>query len=329
MAESTSPRLLWRHPSPESTQIYKFMQKANATNGLSMQSFQDLYKWSTEDSTRCDFWSMFLTWSGIIYEGSYSKVVDLTARMDSIPRWFEGTRLNFAENMLFERGSNGTGDAVIGQAKHDDKVAVTEVREGCRPDEIRNVTWRELREKVGILSNAMRARGVRRGDRVALIASNSVDTLVTFLSVTAIGGLFSSASTDMGLKGILDRLLQSNLKWVFMDDWAVYNGKTTDLRPKIADVVEGLKDVTEFQGIVTQPRFPTKPASVEGMVKTMTLSEFVKAGQGKSDLRFERVEFSDPFLIVWSSGTTGPPKSIVHSVGGLLCSAFKVSEMRY
>jgi acetoacetyl-CoA synthetase len=147
--------------------------------------------------------------------------------MDSIPRWFTGVRMNFAENILFSGDKNGR--AIVNADKADDKIAVTEVREGSFLEPIRHITWRELREQVGRLSNAMREWGVKKGDRVAIVASTSYDTLCVFLATTTLGALFSSSSTDMGVKGILDRLTQIKPRFLFMDDWAIYNGKKIDL----------------------------------------------------------------------------------------------------
>lgn len=142
----------------------------------------------------------------LIYTGSYDRVVDENMRMDEIPRWFEGVKLNFAENLLFVRGPGSASSTQGKEGKEDLKIAITEVREGGK--EIRDISWGQLRQGVGRLASAMRVHGVVKGDRVAIVASNSLDTLTVFLACTAIGGLFSSSSTDMGTKGILDRLHQ-------------------------------------------------------------------------------------------------------------------------
>ncbi|EGC46976.1 acetoacetyl-CoA synthase [Histoplasma capsulatum var. duboisii H88] len=255
-------------------------------------TFLSLYDYSV--NSRAAFWEF--CWHDL---NPLHSVVDETARMDSIPEWFAGTYMNFAENILFtSSGSSGVSTA----GKEDSKAAVTEVREGGA-EGTRNITFGELRRRVGKLSQAMKAAGVKKGDRVAVVASNSIDTLVVFLALTALGGLFSSSSTDMGAKGILDRLLQIKPQWLFMDDWTMNA------------IVRGMEGVEEFQGIVSQPRFQDRPADVNMVPRAQTLATFLAKAKG------DKLEFP--------KRTTGTPKCIVHSVGGIVLSGLKEGWIMY
>ena len=133
-------------------------------------------------------------------------MVDESARIDSVPIWFKGVNLNFAENLLYSREAGAPSSKRGKAGKEDSKIAVTEIREGY--SEVRNVTWGQLRKEVAELADAMKAHGVKKGDRVVVVASNSVDTLKVFFAITTLGGLFSSSSTDMGVQGVLQRALQ-------------------------------------------------------------------------------------------------------------------------
>lgn len=166
----------------------------------------DLHSFSL--TNRSAFWGQVLSSANFISSGSCARVVDESLPIDAVPRWFEGVHLNFAENMLYSSSSSAGRKG--GQGKEDGKVAVVEVREGA--SETREVTYGELRERAGRLARAMKENGVEKGDRIVIVGANSVETLLVLLASTWVGAVFSSSSTDMGVKGVLQRAVQVNPK---------------------------------------------------------------------------------------------------------------------
>lgn len=337
MATSMSaPRKLWEHPSPESTQMHQFKTYLETQTDLKFPTFDSLYIYSCTHPV--PFWHHTFHSFPLVYNDTSSSSSSLPntpsptnvfnphARMDSIPTWFPTIHLNFAENVLFTSSPHHPGTRSTTH-KEPTKTACTQIREGSFTEPPIHLSWSGLRHRVGLLSTAMRARGVGRGDRIAVVASNCIDTLSVFLAVTSLGGIFSSSSTDMGTRGILERLVQIRPRWVFVDDFAVYNGRTVDLRAKMGEVVRGMRSVQGFEGVVAQVRFPGRPVDVRNLEGVMGWEEYLEAGKGSAELRFERVGFSDPFLIVYSSGTTGPPKCLVHSVGGVVLNGHKEGRL--
>ncbi|KAM5342417.1 hypothetical protein ACJ41O_013383 [Fusarium nematophilum] len=313
------PRKVWEHPDPKSTEMWAFMQEANQRYGLNLRNFQDLYKWSC--TKRSDFYAQLWDSQNWIHEGTYTHVVDESIPITQLPAWFPGIRLNFAENLLWTRapGGGATGERST-LHKEDGDVAITEVREGN--SSVRDVTWGELRRRVGRTASALRERGVGKGDRVVMVGAHAAETLVVYLATSWLGGVFSSSSTDMGVGGLLQRTVQIDPKFVFFDDGALYNGKIIDLRDKIAGMVEGMEKCPSFQGMVIVQRFDA-PNDTSHIPKTERLEAFLSSSASSAPPPIERVGFQDPMIIYYSSGTTGTPKAIVHGVGPLLLSLGK------
>lgn len=203
------PRKLWEHPDPKSTSMYKFIEEINAKSGRNLKTFRQLYDYSI--SQRTEFWSHFFDFSSYIHSGHCDRIVDESATIDQVPRWFEGVRLNFAENVLYSRQAADPQDHRSRRHKEDAKIAITEIREGG--SELRECTWGELRARSARLAAAMyHSRGVRQGDRVVIVAANSIETFVVWVATNWLGAIFSSSSTDMGVKGILQRTVQVDPK---------------------------------------------------------------------------------------------------------------------
>ncbi|KAF5027287.1 hypothetical protein F66182_630 [Fusarium sp. NRRL 66182] len=311
------PRKVWEHPDPKSSKMWAFMQESNRLYGLNLKTFNDLYEWSC--SHRSDFYAQLWSFENWIHEGSYSHVVDESIPIDKLPAWFPGIRLNYAENILWTRPVGGAAGERSTLHKEDDSIAITEIREGN--SSVKNVTWGELRTRVARMASALRERGVRRGDRVVMVAAHAVETAVVFLATMWLGALFSSSSTDMGVSGLLQRTVQVDPKFVFFDDGALYNGKVIDLGDKIRGVMEGMKQCPSFEGVVVVQRFDA-PYDTSHIAKTERLEYFLSSASSTPP-PIERVGFQDPLVIYYSSGTTGTPKAIVHGVGTILVSVGK------
>ncbi|KAH6879557.1 acetoacetate-CoA ligase, partial [Thelonectria olida] len=322
MTRQNMPRKLWEPSNPKATQMYSFMQTINQNHGLQLESFQDLYEYSTKN--RAPFYAQLFDWANIIYTGFPSRVVDESADIDTVPRWFPGVNINWAENILYSRGAFDptSHQGVVG--KENDKIAFTEIREGNT--HVRHFSWAALREDAGRLAAALHARGIRQGDRVVVVGSNSIHTLLVFLAAAWLGAIFSSASTDMGVDGILQRSVQIDPKLVFFDDISVYNGKTTDLTAKMCEFMEGMKSCKNLSGLIVMQRLE-RPADVSAIPGAETFSSLLSLATGYACPPFIRVPFHAPLLICYSSGTTGTPKPIVHSVGGVLLNLIKEGRL--
>ncbi|KAM0264286.1 hypothetical protein ACHAQJ_000775 [Trichoderma viride] len=313
------PRKLWEHPDRKSTIMWRFMQDANNKFDLNLRSFKELYKWSCNH--RSDFYRHLWEFYPAIHEGAYTRVVDESISITELPRWFEGVRLNWAENALYSRDSSSSSTkARCTLHKEDDKIAFTEVREGNT--DVRHVTWREIRQQVAALATALKEKGLKKGDRVVIVAGHSLKTYVVYLATTWLGGVISSSSTDMGVGGLLQRAVQVNPKFVFFDDGSLYNGKIIDLRDNIRGMMDGMSECDQLQSFAIIQRF-AKPFDTKPIPKTQRFEDFVQVGAGKPSPAPVPVDFHDPFLIVYSSGTTGTPKALVHAVGTTFLSSSK------
>lgn len=201
-----------RHTTPHTTRLSYACSRLTYDISFSpfprKKTFRQLYQYSI--THRSEFWSHLFTAANFIHSGTYTRVVDESATIDQVPRWFEGVYLNFAENVLYSRDETDSGSRST-KHKEDDKIAITEIREGNT--EVRDFSWRELRARAARLAAAMYyGKGVRKGDRVVIVAANSIDTFVVWLATNWLGAIFSSSSTDMGVKGILQRTVQVDPK---------------------------------------------------------------------------------------------------------------------
>lgn len=287
---ASSPRVLWRPTEHElsSSNLAHFARQV----GFSPNRYDDLYQWSIHDFEA--FWTAVWDYTGVIGQRGTS-VLQRSGdeRMFGV-RWYPDARLNFAENLL---------------SGPDERTALIEADERGTHT---SITMGDLRIRVSRAQRALRALNVQPGDVVGAVLPNNADAVVALLACVSIGAIWTSCSPDFGAKGIIDRIGQVKPRILLAVDHYVYNGETHTLGEKLNEILRSIDEV-EHLLLVGQSALPL---------------EYVKAGSSSWDelcqscavglIEFERFSFSHPLYVVFTSGTTGLPKGIVHTAGGVL-----------
>ncbi|KAK7035262.1 hypothetical protein VNI00_012029 [Paramarasmius palmivorus] len=315
------PSPIWTPSEPAFTAVETFRRAVNRRHNLSLKDYYDLYQYSVDNDT---FWMDLWEQVGITHSKPPEKVRYtpslITPESLSIPAtykvnapgksthqldWFPGARLNYAENLLVRR---------------DDRIACTILNE---TGVVVDYSYLQLRGLVQKMAAAMKAHGLVSGDRVAAVLTNSINAVVIFLASASIGAIYTSTAPDMGATGILSRYTQVRPKLIFMETEVFYAGKVIDLREKCSQVISSLRANGLKEGILLPSRVSGTESHVPG---SLNYSMFL-ASANDQPLAFEQLPFQHPLIILYSSGTTGTPKCITHSAGGILIQLKK--ELAY
>ncbi|HEX5126936.1 MAG TPA: acetoacetate--CoA ligase [Rhodocyclaceae bacterium] len=294
---------LWQ-PDPARvarTRLTAFVQFVEQRYALKLNGYPALHRWSV--TQREDFWSVLWDFCGVIGDKGERVLID----GDKMPgtRWFPDAKLNFARNLL--------------RSQHDSEAIVFRGEEEVQ----RRITHAELYREVARMAAALRDAGVGPGDRVAAYMPNMPETVIAMLATASLGAIFSSASPDFGVQGVLDRFGQIEPKVLIAADGAHYNGKRIDAMMRIAEIVAQLPSVTDT---VIVP-YIHATHNVNDIRNGVMWADFIAGYRDVYAIDFVDMPFEAPLYILFSSGTTGAPKCIVHGAGGTLLQHLKEHQL--
>ena len=285
----------------ESCGLTRFFRFLEETRGLRFEGYLDFWRWSVADLDA--FWGAVFEFEGVLHDGDPS-VVLADASMPGA-RWFPGVRLNYAEHLL--RRSQGGGTAIVFEAE-DGSVGET--------------SWAELERQAGALAATLRRLGIGRGDRVVALMANSPEAVIALIACASVGAVWSICSPEYGLSGIVSRFEQLEPKLLIAVDGHRWSGQEHDRSEQVAALLSELPTV---EHLIWVPQLAVDAPAPSGVPVT----SWSDATEGNEQLTFERVPFEHPLWVLFSSGTTGLPKGIVHGHGGILLNHLREGSLQF
>lgn len=287
----------------EQSNISKFRNSINEIEDLELADSSDLYQWSLQYPA--EFWNHLWENAGVIASQKGSTVLVDADKMPGAS-WFPDARLNFAENIITTE-REASSDAIVFWGE--DQVK-------------RRVSWNELHDQVSTLAQALRVAGIVKGDRVVGYMPNMPEAIIAMLATISIGAIWSSCSPDFGVNGVADRFGQIEPRILFTADGYFYNGKSFDCLEKVAEIQ---KRIPSLEKTIVVPY--TREEFDLSVLKAAQTYQAVTAPFQPKEIVYEQVAFNDPLYIMFSSGTTGVPKCIVHGTGGTLLQHIKEHQL--
>ncbi|MGM0611108.1 MAG: acetoacetate--CoA ligase [Thermodesulfobacteriota bacterium] len=292
--------ILWQ-PSEERVQkstMMDFMNRINAAYNKNFKQYADLYEWSIENIP--EFWAEMWKYAGILHSRAYDRVVDDPYKMPGA-KWFHGARLNFAENLLRFR---------------DDHTAMVFMGESMP---VRRLTYAELYRSVSRVAQKLKKLDIQPEDRVVGFMPNMPETIIAMLAGATMGATWSSCSPDFGIQGVLDRFGQIQPRVLFTSDGYFYKGKHIDNLERVSRI---LKELPSVEKVVVVPYTSENP-DISGVARAVLYTDFIADTRDDAEIDFLQLPFDHPHYIMYSSGTTGPPKCMVQGAGGVLIQQIK------
>ena len=287
-------KILWQ-PSPQrikQSNVTTFIEAAEDSWNVVIGDFEGLYEFSIESKEK--FWQSLIDFAGVTAETWGAVILENADQMPGAV-WFPDAKLNYAENLLRNRDDR---DAMVFWGEDQIKTRVSR---------------KELYDAVSRLAQAMRAAGLAEGDRVGGYMPNMPETIIAMLAAVSIGAVWSSCSPDFGVQGVLDRFGQIEPKMVIVCDGYFYNGKAHDILSKVKSVLAQLPSVEVTVVVPYSCALPSITNVPHGIMWADFIADFVV-----KEINFAQLPFNHPLYIMYSSGTTGAPKCIIHGAGGTL-----------